>query len=63
MGEWINAILFGVALVAFTLGMSSIAMGFMSNKEGTALMQERVELGYLGVSALVVCFLMLYVLL
>lgn len=62
MGDWIDAILFGVALVAFTLGMSSIVMGFMSNKEGAAAMQERVELGYLGVSGLVLCLLMVYVL-
>ncbi|HAU92390.1 hypothetical protein ACFOEW_07765 [Alteromonas oceani] len=61
MSDWIDAILFGVALVAFTLGMSSIVMGFMSGKEGSEALHERIEMGYLGVSGLVVSLLMLYV--
>ncbi len=61
MSDWIDAILFAVALAAFTLGMSSIVMGFMTNKEGSEALHERIEMGYLGVSALVVCLLMVYV--
>ena len=61
MSDWIDAILFGVALVAFTLGMSSIVMGFMSGKEGSEALHKRIEMGYLGVSGLVISLLMLYV--
>ncbi len=60
MSEWIDAILFGVALVAFTLGLSSIVMGFMSSKEGSEALHERIEMGYLGVSGLVGCLVLGY---
>lgn len=61
MSDWINPIIFGVALIAFTLGMSSIVMGFMSGKEGSEALHEKIEMSYLGVSGLVVSLVMLYV--
>ena len=36
-------------------------MGFMSGKEGSEALHERIEMGYLGVSGLVISLLMLYV--
>ncbi|MEW9799619.1 hypothetical protein [Alteromonas sp. CYL-A6] len=62
MADWINAIMFGVALVAFTLGLSSIIMGFMSSAEGSKGMQEKIEYGFFGVSGLVVFLMMGYAL-
>ena len=58
MADWINAIMFGVALIAFTLGLSSIVMGFLT-AEG---MQEKIEYGFFGVTGLVLCLLMAYAL-
>tara|TARA_B100002049_G_C15786798_1_gene253123 strand:- start:227 stop:418 length:192 start_codon:yes stop_codon:yes gene_type:complete len=62
MSEWLNAVFFGIALVAFVLGLSSIIMGFLSDKKGSSGMQEKIEYGFFGVSGLVVCLLMGYAL-
>lgn len=62
MTDWINAIVFGVALIAFTLGLSSIVTGFMTAETGAKGMQEKIEYGFFGVSGLVVCLLMGYAL-
>lgn len=62
MNEWLSAGFFGVALVAFVLGISSIIMGFMVNSQGENVMQQRVEYGFFGVSGLVICLLMGYAL-
>ena len=62
MADWINAIMFGVALIAFTLGLSSIVMGFMTAKAGTEGMQEKIEYGFIGLTGLVLCLLMAYAL-
>lgn len=62
MTDWINAIMFGVGLIAFVLGLSSVIMGFMSSSDGNKGMQEKIEYGFFGVSGLVVCLLMGYAL-
>ncbi len=62
MSEWLDAVLFGVALVAFVLGVSSIILGVFSNKTGGEGMQEKIEYGFFGVSGLVVCLVMGYAL-
>lgn len=62
MTDWINAIMFGVALIAFVLGLTSVIMGFMTSTEGGKGMQEKIEYGFFGVSGLVVCLLMGYAL-
>ena len=62
MNEWVSALIFGVAVVAFVLGLSSIIMGMMVSSEGENPMAERIEYGYLGVSGLVFCLLMVYLL-
>jgi len=59
MADWINAIMFGVALIAFT---RSIVMGFMTAKAGAEGMQEKIEYGFFGVTGLVLCMLMAYAL-
>jgi hypothetical protein len=62
MADWLNAILFGVALVALVLGLSSVIMGFLSDKTGAEALKERIEYGYLGVAAIAVSALMGYLL-
>jgi hypothetical protein len=62
MTDWINAILFGVAVMAFALGLTSIIMSFMTTETGGKGMQEKIEYGFFGVSGLVVCLLMGYAL-
>ena len=60
MSEWIDALLFGVALLAFTLGLTSIISVFMSSKQGSEALHEKIEMGYLGVSGLVVSLVLGY---
>lgn len=60
MTDWTNAIMFGVMLVAFTLGLSSIIMGFLSSATGSKGMQEKIEYGFFGVSGLIVCLMLSY---
>ena len=62
MSDWVNAIVFGIALIAFVIGMSSIIMGFVTGNDGENVMQERIEYGFFGVSSLVLCLLMGYLL-
>jgi hypothetical protein len=62
MNEWASALIFGVALIAFVLGFSSIIMGFLTSSDGENVMQQRIEYGFFGVSGLVVCILMGYAL-
>ncbi len=64
MGNWSEAILFGVTLVSFVLGASSLIMGFLP-KQGVAagvLMKERIEYGFFGVTGLVLCLVLAYAL-
>ena len=60
MNEWMSAGVFGIGLLAFALGLSSIIMGFMSSAKGGKGMQEKIEYGFLGVTGLVICSLMVY---
>jgi len=63
MSNWGDAILFGFALVAFVLGMSSIIMGFIHKPADAAdLLQQRVEYGFFGVAGLVLFILFSYAL-
>ncbi|GEA13510.1 hypothetical protein [Alteromonas sp. KUL49] len=62
MADWTNALMFAVALLAFTLGLSSIIMSFMTTETGAKGMQEKIEYGFFGVSGLVVCLMMGYAL-
>ncbi|MCV2884693.1 hypothetical protein OE749_08290 [Aestuariibacter sp. AA17] len=58
MAEWGEALMFGVALVAFVLGLSSIIMGFMAQPASEqGAMKEKVEYGFFGVSGLVISLL------
>ncbi|WP_018983759.1 hypothetical protein [Salinimonas chungwhensis] len=62
MSEWIGAIGFGIGLLAFVLGMTSIIMGFMGGGAGAKGMQHKIEYGFFGISGLVVSLLMGYAL-
>ena len=58
MAQWGEAFLFGVALLAFVLGVSSIIMGFLPQPEGAHGMKEKVEYGFFGAAGLVTCILL-----
>jgi hypothetical protein len=63
MTLWFEAFVFGLALVAFTLGASNIIIGFIHQPiEGTSGMREKVEYGFFGVSGLIVCAVLSYAL-
>lgn len=61
MGEWSEALVFGLFLMAFTLGMSSLIMTFLPVKEGDAV-RSKVEFGFFGVSGLVLSLVFVYAL-
>ena len=58
MAEWGEAILFGFTVLAFVLGLSSIIMGFLPQPAHSSGMKEKVEYGFFGLSALVICLLL-----
>jgi hypothetical protein len=60
MSNWGDAILFGCALVAFVLGISSVIMGFLPQEDGQSVMKNRIEYGFFGVTGLVVFALFMY---
>lgn len=62
MVAWAEAITFGVALLAFVLGISSIIMGFLPQPEGVAAdgLKEKIEYGFFGITGLVICLLLAY---
>lgn len=62
MSEWLNALGFGVLVVAFVLGVSSLIMTAMIDKNSEKFMQQRVEYGFFGVSGLVIFLLLSYAL-
>ncbi|XOV79645.1 MAG: hypothetical protein ACFHVJ_01500 [Aestuariibacter sp.] len=59
MGDWVSAFIFGLALLAFVLGLSSVIMGFMTPKQEDAL-KKQVEYGFFGVAGLVISLLCFY---
>ncbi|QJR81600.1 hypothetical protein CA267_012890 [Alteromonas pelagimontana] len=59
MNEWISAIGFGIGLLAFVLGVTSIIMSFMTSEKG---MSEKVEYSFFGVAGIVICMVMGYAL-
>lgn len=62
MGNWGDAILFGCALVAFVLGISSIIMGFIVQPNQQDVIQSRVEYGFFGITGIVLFSLFWYAL-
>ena len=59
MGAWGEAVVFGAALVAFVLGLSSIILGVLPQPAGEAKgMKEKIEYGFFGITGLVFCILL-----
>ena len=58
MAAWGEAFLFGVTVLAFVLGVSSIIMGFLPQTTEGNGMKEKVEYGFFGISGLVVALLL-----
>ncbi|MBE1300907.1 MAG: hypothetical protein GJ680_13495 [Alteromonadaceae bacterium] len=61
MGEWQSAFIFGLGLLAFVIGISSIITGFITPATDN-VMQKRVEYGFFGVSGIVVSLVFVYIL-
>jgi len=59
MAEWGEALVFGLFLIAFTLGMSNVIMAFMPVKQGEAL-RSQVEHGFFGAAGLVLSLIFVY---
>lgn len=63
MGNWVEALLFGLALLAFVLGVSSIIMAMVYKPVAAeAGMKSKVEYGFFGVTGLVLGLLFVYAL-
>ncbi|MBN7821892.1 hypothetical protein KJY73_21155 [Bowmanella sp. Y26] len=61
MSNWTEAVLFGLALMAFVLGFSSIIMAMIHKPVLVDdVMKEKVEYGFFGVTGLVLCILFSY---
>ena len=58
MALWGEALLFGVTVLAFVLGVSSIIMGFLPQPVQGSGMKEKVEYGFFGISGLVIALLL-----
>ena len=61
MSEWGEAFLFGLVIIAFVLGVTSIIMGFIHQpKADESAMKGNVEFGFFGVAGLVVSAVLTY---
>lgn len=60
MSNWYEPILFGLALITFVLGVSSMIMSFLPQPEGRNVMQAKVEYGFFGISAMALFALFVY---
>jgi hypothetical protein len=61
MGAWAEAFLFGLVLIAFVLGASSIIMGFVHQpKDSESTMAGKIEYGFFGVAGLIVSLVLMY---
>lgn len=63
MGQWAEALVFGLALLAFVVGFSSIIMGFLPTRSnGVEDIKNKIEYGFFGLGGLVMCGLVAYLL-
>lgn len=60
MSDILNGLLFGATIVALVLGLSCIIMAFLTGKSGVDGVREKIEYGFLGVSALAITGLLAY---
>lgn len=61
MGAWLEAFLFGLILIAFVLGASSLIMGFIHKpRENEGAMAGKIEYGFFGVAGLIVGVVLTY---
>lgn len=55
-----DTLLFGALMLALVLGVSCIAMAFLSDKSGTEAYKERIEYGFFSVASFGVMGLLAY---
>lgn len=60
MNGILSGFLFGATLVALVLGLTCVVMAFLTGKSGAEGMREKIEYGFMGISGLVVTFLLAY---
>ncbi|KXI29544.1 hypothetical protein [Paraglaciecola hydrolytica] len=62
MGNWLEPLIFGLALVAFVLGLSSLIMSALPQPAGAETMKTKVEYSFFGIAGIVVCIVCAYAL-
>lgn len=62
MGNWLDPLIFALALVTFVLGVSSLIMSFLPQPAGADVMKSKVEYSFFGVAGIVLCILCSYAL-
>lgn len=62
MNNWYEPILFGLALITFVMGVSSIVMSLLPQPAGENVMRAKVEYGFFGVSGLAIFAVFVYAL-
>lgn len=60
MAEWLNAIVFGIFVVALVFGLTYTVMGITTDSKAATVMQQRVENYFFGVSGLVIAFVLAF---
>jgi hypothetical protein len=61
MAEWVNALVFGLFLLAFTIGLSSVISAILPNNGEDAL-RSKVEYGFFGAAGLILSLVFIYAL-
>ncbi|WP_340679470.1 hypothetical protein [Paraglaciecola sp.] len=54
MGNWLEPLIFGLALIAFVLGLSSLIMSALPQPAGAEVMKSKVEYSFFGIAGIVV---------
>ena len=62
MGAWGEALLFGLVLVSFVLGLSCLIMGLLPQAANANAMRNKVEYGFFGISGLILFAVFFYAL-
>tara|TARA_R110000868_G_scaffold174251_3_gene410823 strand:+ start:173 stop:370 length:198 start_codon:yes stop_codon:yes gene_type:complete len=62
MGNWLEPLIFALALITFVLGVSSLIMSFLPQPVGAAVMKSKVEYSFFGIAGIVLCIVCTYAL-
>lgn len=62
MANWLEPLIFALALITFVLGASSLIMSFLPQPAGAAVMKNKVEYSFFGIAGIVLCIVCSYAL-